>query len=183
MISAPTKSAKSRPAQPCWGRNGVSKLTRRDQGLHDLAAMLPATKSSRAEIVAQLVELRARFHGWLHQDEFGPRRGEQTAAVRAHIKLVRELCRRLNERKSRSRDRLDAALRSSNDGRSPAVAALGEAAVDVESALQITSATNQDIGQSLRAPHCPAGDAVPIAPVSTQVPCSQGILRFWGLET
>src|SRR5258707_11192617 len=147
MISAPTKSAKSRPAQPRWGWSGVSKLTRRDQELRveHLAAMLPATKSSRAEVVAQLIELRARFHGWLHQDEFGPRRGEQTAALRAHIKFVRELCQRLNKGKSRSRDRLDAALRSSNDGLSPAVAALGEAAADVESALQITSSKNQDI--------------------------------------
>ena len=73
--------------------------------------MLPATKSSRADVVAQLVDLRARFHGWLHQDEFGPRRGEQTATLRAHIKFVRELCQRLNKGKSRSRDRLDAALR------------------------------------------------------------------------
>src|SRR6266478_7096832 len=156
MISAPYKSAKSRPAQPRWGWSGVSKLTRRDQELHveHLAAMLPATKSSRAEVVAQLVELRARFHGWLHQDEFGPRRGEQTAALRAHIKLVRELCQRLNKGKSRSRDRLDAALRSSNDGLSPAVAALGEAAADVESALQITSSKNQDIGWFSRVRSC-----------------------------
>jgi hypothetical protein len=79
MSSAPTKSAKNRPAQPRWGWSGVSKLTRRDQELHveHLVAMLPAKKSNRAEIVAQLVDLRARFHGWLHQDEFGPRRGEQ----------------------------------------------------------------------------------------------------------
>jgi hypothetical protein len=148
MISAPTKSAKNRPAQPRWGWSGVSKLTRRDQELHveHLAAMLPATKSSRAEVVAQLVELRARFHGWLHQDEFGPRRGEQTAALRAHIKTVRELCQQLQKGTSRSRDRLDTALWNSNDRLSPAVAALGEAAANVESALQITGASNPDIG-------------------------------------
>jgi hypothetical protein len=158
MIAAPTKSAKSRPAQPRWGWSGVSKLTRRDQELHveHLAAMLPATTSEPEEVVAQLVELRARFHGWLHQDEFGPRRGEQSAALRAHIKLVRELCQRLNKGKSRSRDRLDAALRSSNDGLSPAVVALGEAAADVESTLQITSATNQDIGWFSRVRSCAA---------------------------
>src|ERR1700722_11034453 len=99
--------------------------------------MLPATKSSRADVVTQLVDLRARFHGWLHQDEFGPGRGEQTATLREHIKFVRELCQRLDRGKSRSRDRLDAALRSSNDGLSPVVAVLGEAAADVESTLQI----------------------------------------------
>jgi hypothetical protein len=148
MTSAPTKSAKSRPAQPRWGWSGVSKLTRRDQERHveHLAAMLPATKSSRAEVVTQLVKLRARFHGWLHQDEFGPRRGEQTAALRAHIKLVRELCQLLQKGPSRSRDRLDAALRNSNDALSPVVAALGEAAADVESAMQIAGASNLDIG-------------------------------------
>src|SRR5258708_3348191 len=29
------------------------------------------------------------FSGWLHEDEFGPRRCEKTAALRAHIKLIR----------------------------------------------------------------------------------------------
>jgi hypothetical protein len=156
MTSAPTKSAKSRPAQPRWGWSGVSKLTRRDQERHveHLAAMLPATKSSRAEVVTQLVKLRARFHGWLHQDEFGPRRGEQTAALRAHIKLVRELCQLLQKGPSRSRDRLDAALRNSNDALSPVVAALGEAAADVESAMQIAGASNPDIGWFSRVRHC-----------------------------
>ena len=156
MSSAPTKSGKAWTIQPRWGWSGVSKLIRRDQELHveHLVAMLLATKSSRADVVAQLVDLRARFHGWLQQDEFGPRRGEQTATLRVHIKFVRELCQRLNKGRSRSRDRLDAALRSSNDGLSPAVAALGEAAADVESALQITSSKNQDIGWFSRVRSC-----------------------------
>jgi hypothetical protein len=156
MISAPTKSAKSRPAQPRWGWSGVSELKRPDQESHlqQLVAMLPTMKSGDAQVLAQLVELRARFHRWLHQDEFGPRRGEQTAALRAHIKLVRELCRLLQKRRSRSWDGLDAALRNSNDGLSPVVAALGDAAADVESALQITSATNQDIGWFSRVRSC-----------------------------
>src|SRR5260370_17469876 len=116
MVSAPTKSVKSRPAQRRWGWSGVSKLARSDQELHveHLVAMLPATKSSPAEVVAQLVELCARFPGWLHQDEFGPRRGEQTAALRAHIKLVRELCQHLRKRTSRSRHRLYSPLPTSN---------------------------------------------------------------------
>ena len=86
-MSAPTKSAKSRPAQPRWGWSGVSELKRPDQESHlqQLVAMLPTMKSGEAQVLAQLVELRARFHGWLHQDEFGPRRGEQAAALRAHI--------------------------------------------------------------------------------------------------
>jgi hypothetical protein len=156
MISAPTKSAKSRPAQPRWGWSGVSELKRPDQESHlqQLVAMLPTMKSGDAQVLAQLVELRARFHRWLHQDEFGPRRGEQTAALRAHIKLVRELCRLLQKRRSRSWDGLDAALRNSNDGLSPAVAALGDAAADVESALQIAGASNPDMGWLSRVRRC-----------------------------
>jgi hypothetical protein len=67
MISAPTKSGKAGTIQPRWGWSGVSELKRSDQERHveHLAAMLPATKSDRAEVVAQLAELRARFHGWL----------------------------------------------------------------------------------------------------------------------
>src|ERR1700722_11008143 len=118
MYSAPTKSGKAGTIQPRWRWSGVSELIRRDQDLHveHLVAMLPVTRSSRGDLVTQLVDLRARFHGWLHQDEFGPSRGEQTATLRAHIKFARELCQRLNRGKPRSRNRLDAALRGSNDG-------------------------------------------------------------------
>src|SRR3981081_895955 len=156
MISAPTKSAKSRPAQPRWGWSGVSELKRPDQESHlqQLVAMLPTMKSGEAQVLVQLVELRARFHRWLHQDEFGPARGEQAAALRAHIKLVRELCRLLQKRRSRSWDGLDAALRNRNDGLSPVVAALGDAAADVESALQIAGASNPDMGWLSRVRRC-----------------------------
>src|ERR1700730_17730573 len=166
MVSAPTKSAKSRPAQPRWGWSGVSELKRPNQESHlqkrpdqeshlpQLVAMPPTMKSGDAQVLAQLVELRARFHRWLHQDEFGPRRGEQTAALRAHIKLVRELCRLLQKRRSRSWDGLDAALRNSNDGLSPVVAALGDAAADVGSALQIAGASNPDMGWLSRVRRC-----------------------------
>jgi hypothetical protein len=148
MVSAPTKSAKSRPARPRWGWSGVSELKRPDQESHlqQLVAMLPTMKSGDAQVLAQLAELRARFHGWLHQDEFGPRRSEQTAALQAHIKLVRKLCQLLQKGTSRSRTRLDAVLRNSNDALSPRVTALGEAAAEVESALQIAGASNPDIG-------------------------------------
>ena len=102
-----------------------------------LVAMLPAAKSSPAEIVAWLIDLRARFHGWLHQDEFGPRQGEQTAALKAHIKSVRQLCQLLAKGSLGDRTRLDAALRNNNDGFSAAIAVLDEAVARVQSALQI----------------------------------------------
>jgi hypothetical protein len=158
MNSAPTKLLKAGTTQPRWGWSGVSELKRTDRELHlqQVVAMLPTMKSSDAQVLGQLVELGVRFHGWLHQDEFGPGRREQTAALRAHIKLVRELCQQLKKGTSRSRDRLDAALRSSNDGLSPAVAALGEAAADVESALLIASSKDKDIGWFSRMRGCAA---------------------------
>src|SRR6267378_1817745 len=108
MSSAPTKSRKVGSAQQRRGWSGVSRLTRPDQKSHlrQLVATLPQTKSGDAAVLACLADLRARFHGWLHQDEFGPSRGEQTAALRAHTKLVRELCQRLQKGTSRSRERL-----------------------------------------------------------------------------
>jgi hypothetical protein len=107
--------------------------------------MLPAAKSSPAEIVAWLIDLRARFHGWLHQDEFGPRQGEQTAALKAHIKSVRQLCQLLAKGSLGDRTRLDAALRNNNDGFSAAIAVLDEAVARVQSALQIEGAPAPDI--------------------------------------
>ena len=130
MIHAPTNAATNGPALPRWGWSGVSKRTQHGQDVQveQLVAVLPATKSSTAEIVAGLVHLRARFAVWLHQDEFGPGRGEQVAALKAHIKSVRHLCRQLSKGSLGYRTRLDAALRNGIDGFSPALAALGEAA-------------------------------------------------------
>jgi hypothetical protein len=78
MIPSLTNSVGSVTGQLRWGWSGVSKLTRRDKELHieHVVAMLPATKSGSAEVVAQLVEVCARFWGRLHQDEFGPGRGD-----------------------------------------------------------------------------------------------------------
>ena len=145
MTSAPTKSTKSSSAQARWGWSGVSKLTRRDQELHveHLAAMLLGTKSSRGEVVAQLVELRARFHGWLHQDEFGPSRGEQTAALRQLIRSVGKLCELLKKGTPRSRARLDATLRSGSVGQM--AEALSVAITESHSALQHDDASGREI--------------------------------------
>ena len=59
--------------QPRWGWSGVSELESTDEQsrIRPLIAMLPRTKSGDAAVLARLIDLRARFHGWLHQDEFG----------------------------------------------------------------------------------------------------------------
>jgi hypothetical protein len=145
MSSAATKSRKVGSAQPRRGWSGVSKLPRPDQKSHlrQLVATLPQTKSGDAAVLACLADLRARFHGWLHQDEFGPSRGEQTAALRQLIKSIGKLCELLKKGPFRSRARLDAALRSGSDLSSPE--ALSVATTEVESALQHAGASDREI--------------------------------------
>jgi hypothetical protein len=145
MSSAPTKFRKVGSAQPRRGWSGVSRLTRPDQKSHlrQLVATLPQTKSGDAAVLACLADLRARFHGWLHQDEFGPSRGEQTATLRQLINSIGKLCELLKKGTFRSRARLDAALRSGSDLSSPE--ALSVATTEVESALQHAGASDREI--------------------------------------
>ena len=71
--------------KPCWSWNGADALNFSGQtkDFKRLMAMLPAKQSPDEQISAFLVYLRARFQRWLHQDEFGPTRRQQTAALRA----------------------------------------------------------------------------------------------------
>jgi hypothetical protein len=147
MSSAPTKSRKVGSAQPRRGWSGVSRLTRPDQTSHlrQLVATLPQTKSGDAVVLAYLADLRARFHGWLHQDEFGPSRGEQTAGLRRLIKSVEKLCELLKKGTAQSRARLDGALRSGIDASSQIVEALSVAIAESHSALQHDGASGREI--------------------------------------
>ncbi len=147
MGSAPTKSGKACSGQPRWGWSGVSRLNQRDQesNLQQLLATLPATRSGDAAVLAYLIELRARFHGWLHQDEFGPSRGEQTVALRRLLKSVGKLCELLKKGTAQSRARLDGALRSGIDASSQIVEALSVAIAESHSALQHDGASGREI--------------------------------------
>jgi hypothetical protein len=81
-------------ATPAWNWTGVAPLAfdGRDVRLRGVATeKLPLTKSSRDEIVAYLTDLGARFERWLHQDEFGPTRQQQTAAVRGLMRAMQAL--------------------------------------------------------------------------------------------
>jgi hypothetical protein len=75
-------------AKPCWFWSGVAELASsgRDAPLRDPVAKLPVKKSSDEQIVDYLADLRDHFHRWLHQDEFGPDRKQQTASLRALMK-------------------------------------------------------------------------------------------------
>jgi hypothetical protein len=133
MNSAPPKSGKTDSGQPRWGWSGVSRLGQPDQesNLQQLIAVLPKAKSGDAAVLNYLLELRGRFHGWLHQDEFGPSRGEQTAALRHLLKTVAKLCKLLKKGTIRSKARLDVTLRSGIDPSSQIVEALCAAASEV----------------------------------------------------
>ncbi len=66
----------SEKQKPRWFWTGVNPLEgmEDDSRLRELVAMLPARKSSDREILAYLVDLRAHFRRWMHQDESGPDR-------------------------------------------------------------------------------------------------------------
>ena len=99
--------------KPCWSWSGAEALNFSEQNkLEPLIAILPAKQSSDEEILAFLVDLRAHFQRWLHQDELGPTRRQQTAALRALKKSLQTLQRQLAEGAPSQREQLDAILRN-----------------------------------------------------------------------
>jgi hypothetical protein len=68
--------------KPCWSWSGAEALNFSGQSnLKSLLSMLPVRQSSDEQILAFLIDLRARFQRWMHQDEFGPTRRQQTATA------------------------------------------------------------------------------------------------------
>jgi hypothetical protein len=142
--------------RPCWSWSGADALNfpERTEGLERLAAMLPAKQSSEEQILAFLVYLRGRFARWLHQDEFGPTRRQQTAALRAVKKSIQALQRQLAKGGFSQREQLDAMLRSGTDRSAPTLERIYEAAADLERYLQISGAPNRKIDWALRIQTC-----------------------------
>jgi hypothetical protein len=102
--------------KPCWSWSGAEALdfARQTNDLERLVAMLPEKKSSADEILTFVVDLRARFQRWMHQDEFGPTRRQQTAALRALRKSFQTLQRQLAKGALAQREQLDEMLRAGN---------------------------------------------------------------------
>jgi hypothetical protein len=117
-----------------------------DSRLRALVAMLPARKSSDREILGYLVDLRARFRRWMHQDEFGPDRGEQTAALRVLMKSCRALQKHILQRSSTFKAPLDATLRARNNPNNLVLEAIYEAAGDVAQEWRSNGASHRDTG-------------------------------------
>jgi hypothetical protein len=94
-------------SEPIWNWTGVDVLNfkNEDTRLRHLVAMFPSKRSSDEEIAAYLIDLRARFQRWLHQDEFGPNRGQRTATLRALVKSLQRLEKHLVGSSSLTRGR------------------------------------------------------------------------------
>jgi hypothetical protein len=143
-------------AQPRWNWTGVEALVfdSQDSRLRDLLNMLPAKRSNDEEIEAFLVDLRARFQRWLHQDEFGPTRRQQTAGVHALMKAVQTLHRLLAKISPSLKTWFEARPRDRNDPSNTVLEALYEAASDIEHDLRKANAPDSQVSWASRLGDC-----------------------------
>ena len=154
MIERP-KYQRRLQTKPCWWWSGVETLNFSEQtSLKPLMAMLPAKQSSDDQILAFLIDLRARFQRWLHQDEFGPTRRQQTAALRALKKSIHTLQQRLAKGAPSQRETLDAVLRSGSDCSAATLERIYEAASDLERDLRISDESNRKIDWAAKIKAC-----------------------------
>jgi hypothetical protein len=73
-------------AMPRWDWSGVDELitpTVPDSDMTRILGLLPACRSTSEDIKSKLEVLGARYHRYLHQDEFGPTRAERMSGLRA----------------------------------------------------------------------------------------------------
>jgi len=98
--------------------------------------------------------LRAHFQRWLHQDELGPTRRQQTAALRALKKSLQTLQRQLAEGAPSQREQLDAILRNGHGGSSPTLERIYEAASDLGRYLRIPDSPNRKIDWTSKIKTC-----------------------------
>ena len=141
--------------RPCWSWSGAEALNFSEQNkLEPLIAILPAKQSSDEEILAFLVDLRAHFQRWLHQDELGPTRRQQTAALRALKKSLKTLQRQLAKGAPSQREQLDAILRNGHGGSSPTLERIYEAASDLGRYLRIPDSPNRKIDWTSKIKTC-----------------------------
>jgi hypothetical protein len=135
--------------KPCWSWSGAEALNFSEQtDLRPLLGMLAAKQSSDEQILAFLVDLRARFQRCLHRDEFGPTRRQQTAALSALKKSLQTLQRQLVKGAPSQRHQFDATLRSG--GAAATLERIYEAAGDLERYLRIAGASNRQIDWAVR---------------------------------
>jgi hypothetical protein len=155
MVERSAHQPKS-PTRPCWSWSGTEALdfAGPTHELEQLVAMLPEKKSSDDEILSFVVDLRARFQRWLHQDEFGPTRAQQTAALRALKKSLQTFQRQLAKSDPSQREQLDAMLRSGNDILAPTLERIYEAAGDLERHLRTSDSPDRVVDWASKIKAC-----------------------------
>jgi hypothetical protein len=138
--------------KPCWSWSGAEALDFAGQthDLERLVAMLPEKKSSTDEILTFLVDLRARFQRWMHQDEFGPTRRRQTAALRTLRKSLQTLQEQLAKGATVRREQLETMLRAGNHLSATALERLYEGADDLQCNLRTSGASSREIDWASR---------------------------------
>jgi hypothetical protein len=81
-------------AKPRWGWSGAEGLSTpplSDEALTRLYKLLVSPRSTVEELGTKIQELGARYHRYLHQDEFGPTRAEQISTLRAVLTQIMQL--------------------------------------------------------------------------------------------
>ena len=62
-----------------------------DDTLAQILSLLPTQLLTSEGVKAQILDLGARYHRYLHQDEFGPTRAERMAALRMVLGQIEQL--------------------------------------------------------------------------------------------
>ncbi len=143
-------------AKPRWFWSGVEELTQDNDEtrLRLVVALLIPRKLKDEEILAHLADLRARLQGWLHQDEFGPNRGQQAAAIRTLMQSMNKLRKQLLVGNRELRARLDVDLCEGTDPPNTVIEAICEVAADIKHDLQIAGAPTHQITWASRLLEC-----------------------------
>jgi hypothetical protein len=141
---------------PSWFWTGVEALTpdNDDSQFRLVVAVLHPRRSSDQELLVYLMDQRARFRRWLHQDEFGPRRAQQAAALRTLMKSINKLRKQLQIGSWEQRRHLDAVLRDRNVPASTIIEAIYEAAMDAERCLRMAKAPQIQIDWAFKLQEC-----------------------------
>jgi hypothetical protein len=85
-MAGPGVKARRGTAEPRWGWSGVARVVAPHLSIaatERLLSVLPVHQTPVRQITAELRDFGGRYHRYLHQDEFGPRRAERTAALRS----------------------------------------------------------------------------------------------------
>jgi hypothetical protein len=143
------KSRKSGTARPRWIWSGAAirpDLSKQTDQVSKAAALLPSHHSTNDQIVMSLLQLGSRYHRYVQQDELGPTRVEQTAALRSLLDQLDALETRLEGLPQPLRLQLSENLEQC-DGLTCAPSALYESHLVDQTALECLWEAANDVGR------------------------------------